>query len=528
MMSLSNDAQKQLSDVVDNLAASTSLEMDSYERSRFYRNILEIRVMIGHVDKARETIPNISDTSERISSAEWMADELVSRGEIDLAMEVADDIFELSYKSSVIANAAKYVYSNISLASALAMVDEISNPETRWETCLFLCRAEAKCGSCDSALNIAKKIEFPSFRAHAFLAVAECYEHCYSQSAKAIKFSDILEIAHKVEDHLERASIFLDLSKFLISKSCLQQAKPTLQMSASFASMIEDSVDGLEALLKCGFVQLSILDVEGANKTAMDISFTLEYVDWSYGKATTLRGSLLAFSSAVGQSLKADECYGFSSEVFDLLEASTELVNAGLGDKAIDLAERAADRLTTIDLADVEMIAGGFSHASLAKGDLDHAMKLVQKVERINGSISITITDICEISEFMSKNVGKDQAIEYLQAEVKKIPSIPIDCQELAYTNFIQALENLGENDCLEECRQALAKLPIEYRSDTNETEIASWTEVKEEIERTLLLEILAGNWSQTKMLLETMDSVAEKARLLSSALKRVVTCGKV
>jgi hypothetical protein len=518
MKPLSNDDRKHLSVLADDLAASPTSQMEAYERSCFYRNLMEIRFLAGQVETARENLGYISDLSQRAAAAEWIAKELSSIGEIDLAIEIAKDLFELSYQSSAMANVAKHVYSTSSLDTALALVENIPNPETRWETSLFFCRSEAQIGNCHSAYRIAETIKFASFRAWALLAVAECYENCSNHLEPSNKFSDVLDIAWEVENHLVRSLIFLELANSFIVRREKEKAKPILQMAASFASMVEDPVEGLEALLNCGIVQISISDFETAKKTAKDISFALEYVDWRYGKANALRGRLLAFSTIVGECLNGITCDSAPSklnELDDLLGASHELSTVGLTDDATALTERAVDLLLTLDASDVEIITGGFSHASLTKCDLDHAIKITKKVEEIHGSISITLTDICAISEFMAENIGREQAINYLRSESKKISLLPLDFQELAYEIFIKSQERIGDHEGIKENEQALAGVPPEYRSDAEKANIHPL----KVFESDLATSIAEGDWSQTKRIMQSIGSISEQTKMLATVL---------
>lgn len=519
MKPLSNDDLKNLSVLADDLAASPTSQMEAYERSCFYRNLVEIRFWAGQVEAARENLGYISDLSQRVPAAEWVAKELASKGEVDLAMEVAKHLFELSYQSSAIANVAKHVYSTSSLDAALVLIEEIPNPETRWETSLFFCRSEAQIGNCHSACRIAEKIKFASFRARALLTVAECCENCPNQLESSNKLSDILDIACEVEDHVVRSSILLELANFFIARREKEQAKPILQLAASFASMVEDPVEGLEALLSCGIRQISIFDFEAARKTAKDVSFALEYVDWRYGKANALRGRLLAFSTAVGECLNGITCgsaLAELNELDDLLGASHELATAGLTDDATALAERAVDLLLTLDPSDAEMITGGFSHASLTKCDLDHAIKIAKKVEEVHGSISITLTDICDISEFMAENVGREQAIKYLRSESKKISLLPLDFQGPAYETFLKSQERIGDEEGIKENAQALAGVSLEYRSETEKEKIHPLKAFESDLARA----IAEGDWSQAKRIMESVGSIAEQTKILATVLR--------
>lgn len=519
MKPLSNDDRKHLSALADNLATSPTSQMEAYERSCFYRNLVEIQFMAGQVETARKNLGYISDLSQRVPAAEWIAKELASIGEIDLAIEVAKDLFELSYQSSAIANVAKHVYSTSSLDAALVLVEEIPNPETRWDTSLFFCRSEAQIGNCHSACRIAETIKFASFRAWALLAVAECCENCSNEREPLNKFSDVLDIACEVEDHLVRSSILLELANSLISRNEKEQAKPIFQLAASFASMVEDPVESLEALISCGIGQISISDFESAKRTAKDVSFALEYVDWTYGKANALRRRLLAFSTAVGECLSGITCNSALAKLNELdvlLGASHELATAGLTDDATDLTERAVDLLLTLDPSDAEMITGGFSHASLTKCDLDHAIKVAKKVEEIHGSITITLSDICAISEFMAENVGREQAIEYLKSESKKISLLPFDFQELAYETFLRSQERIGDEEGIKENAQALAEVPLEYRSDTEKAKIHPLKAFECDLARA----IAEGDWSQTKRIIESVGSIAVQAKVLATVLR--------
>lgn len=520
MKPLSNEDRKHLSVLADDLAANPTSKMEAYERSCFYRNLVEIQFLAGQVETARKNLDYISDLSQRVPAAEWIANELASIGEIDLAMEVAKDLFELSYQSSAIANVAKQVYSTSSLDAALVLVEGIPNPETRWETSLFFCRSEAQIGNCHSACRIAETIEFASFRARALLVVAECYDKCPNELATSIRFSDVLDVACKVEDHLVRSSILLELANSFIARCDKEQAKPILHLGASFASMVEDPVDGLEALLNCGIGQISISDFDGAKKTAKDISFALEYVDWRDGKANALRARLLAFRTAVGECLSGMTCDSAPAklnELDDLLGASRELATAGLTDDATALAEQAVDLLLTLDPSDAEMFTGGFSHASLAKGDLENAIKIAKKVEEIHGSISITLTDICAISEFMAENVGREQAIKYLRSEGEKISLLPLDFRELAYETFLESQKRIGDVKGIKESAQALAGVPIEYRCEAHKANIHPLKEFENDLARA----IAEGDWSQTKRVMEAVGSIAEQAKILATALKK-------
>jgi tetratricopeptide (TPR) repeat protein len=519
MKPLSIDDREHLSVLVDNLAASPTSQMEAYERSCFYRNIVEIQFLVGQIEAARKNINYIADLSERVPVAEWMAKELASIGEIDTAMEIARELFELSYQSSAIANVAKHVYSTSSLDAALVLVDEIPNPETRWETCLFLCRAEAQAGKYRSAYRIAEKIKFASFRAWALLAVAECYENCSDQHESSNKFNDVLDVACEVEDHLVRSTILFALANALIARREKEKAKPILQLAASFASMVEDPLESLEALLNCGIGQISISDFETAKKTAKDVSFALEYVDWSYGKANTLRGRVVALATAVGEYLDGITCdstLATFNDLNDLLGASHELATAGFTDDATVLAEKAVELLLTLDPSEAEIITGGFSHASLTKCDLEHAITIAKKVEEIHGSISITLTDICAISEFIAENVGREQAIQYLRPESKKISLLPLDFQELAYKKFLKSQEIIGDDEGIKENANALARVPIEYCSDT---EITKRHPLKA-LESDLIRAIAEGDWGQTKKIMESIESISEKTSILASALK--------
>ena len=519
MKPLSNDDRKHVSVLADNLTASPTSQMDAYERSCFYRNLVEIRFLVGQVETARENLSYISDLSQRVPAAEWIAKELASTGEIELAIEIAKDLFELSYQSSAIANVAKHLYSTSSLDAALVLLEQIPNPETRWETSLFFCRSEAKIGNCHSACRIAETIKFASFRAWALLAVAECCENSSNQLEPSNRFSDVLDIAWEVEDHLVRSSILLELANSFIARSENEQAKPILHLAASFASMVEDPVEGLEALLNCGIGQISIFDFENAKKTAEDISFVLEYVDWRYGNANALRGRLLAFGTAVGECLNGIACDSAPAklnELDDLLGASHELATAGLTEDATALAERAVDLLLTLDPSDAEVFTGGFSYASLTKCDLDHAMKIAKRAEEIHGSISITLTDICAISEFLAENVGKEQAIKYLQFESKKISLLPFDFQEVAYETFLKSQERIGDEEGMKENAQALAGVPLEYRSDTESAN----THPLKAFENDLARVIEEGDWVQAKQVMDSVGSIAEQAKVLANVLK--------
>lgn len=472
----------------------------------------------GKLEAAIENLANISLLSVRMPVAEWVASELVSIGEIDRAMIVAKDLFDLSYQSSVIANVAKHVYDSSNLDSALEYVQSIPDPETRCATFLQFCRSEAFIGDCHTANRIAKKIDFPSFRARALLAVAECYEKRCSELAPLNIFSDVFEIAHKVEDHLVRSSIFLELANSLIVRGENERAKPIIKLAASFASMVVDPLKSLEALLNCGIVQASIFDFASAKKTAKDVAFALEYVDWRLGDAWALRGKLLAFSIVAGECLDEITCDDAPTkfpDLNDILEASYELATAGLKEDATALAERAVALVPNLDPSDFQAFVGGFSYASIIGGDLDHAIEIAKKVEKIHGSIGITITDVCGISELMAKKIGREHAINYLQSEAKKISLIPLKDQEFAYETFLKTQRVICDEVGIEENLKALERVPLEYRSGSEEAEDSPLKLPA----RALAEAISERDWTQARKILESIETISDQAEVLATAL---------
>lgn len=517
MITLSPENRSFLSKIAGIGSSLDTSEMVVFRKDSFFSNLAQLQSLAGQTNKALATIERISEKASAWSSMCQVAVEVAKNGEVDAGLHIAEKISEYSYRSDALSGIVNVVYlTDANRATQIA--SSIENPETRWETYLNLCIWECEAGRRQSAATMASGIKFPSYKARALLVVA-----CSCRGIDDVEaVNKLIDTTHKtveeIEDHLSRAEILRNLSDFHKSQNDRDRAIQTLRDGSVAASMIEDPEKNVDALLLCGAAQSMLGDVDGAAQTANDIAFASEYVDWSLsGAAYDLQRRKMEFLISSGGSLVAIKDFDFGTEdqfsrIMNLAAAVQILAKTGRKEDGLSLLAELLVDIEDLESNNAEMLSINLVSAALACGRLEDAIRVVEKIEDLTGSIDGPISGICSIAEYIHDTSGRLSAVEYLASAIKKIACLPAEDRVWSYECVSKTQKVIGDLEGAQESLRTLAALPHE--------DVGKITGNDPNLIKTVVGAALSTqDWTLAERQLALIEDIPDRIRLLVSIL---------
>lgn len=522
MIKLTREDRPYLLKLADTAASFDSSEMDTFANDSFLANLTKLQALAGQGDKALATVDNISQKSVRWCSLSWIAEETAKSGDIDLSIQLAGKISEHSYRSDALAGIARAAYSS-DFGRACRIASTIENPETRWETVQTFCNWESASGKHQSAAEMACGIRFPSFRARATLALAFFDKGMRDVTMMSILLDTTHQTVNEIEDHLSRTEILLGLSDLHKSQSDEGSAMQALRDASTAASMIEDPEKSLDALLRCGIAQSALGDIDGAAQTADDIAFAAEYVDWTLSGATyELLRHKMRFLAIRGEPLEVIIPLHLNgkdsfSRAMHLASAIQILAEVGRNEDGGSLLAELIDSIEAIDPSSVGLLCGEIVLAALACGRVQDAIRTVEAIENLAGTIDDSISGVCKIVEFMSNSGNQRGASEYLALTIDKISSLSAAERIWSYEWVAKTQKTIGDTAGEQETLRILAAL---FHDDDGANEPSGMA--ANEIETRMTMALSTQDWVSADQILATLKTIPDRIRLVVT-----IFCGK-